>query len=52
MSGRLVKAWTDKVFEKGEHLINWNPDNINAGIYLVKMETINFSESKRRVIVK
>ena len=52
MSGRLVKSLSDKVFEKGEHRINWNAENITAGIYFVKMQTAGFSETKKLVVVK
>ena len=52
LAGRLVKAWATKVFEKGEHRMNWNTDNLNSGIYLVKMEAAKFSETQKLVIIK
>lgn len=51
-TGRLIKTLTDKVFDKGDHKLEWNAADVQTGIYLVKMETSGFSEIKKLIVLK
>lgn len=52
MSGRLAKAIVNKMFETGDQQITWNTLDMKAGIYLLKMEGTNYSETKKLVVIK
>lgn len=46
--GEKIIKLNDKVEEKGNHFVNWQPANISSGIYLYKAE-INLLNSKKRI---
>jgi hypothetical protein len=52
MTGLLVKTLADKIFDQGEHQLQWDADGINAGIYIVQFSTGTYSETKKIVVVK
>lgn len=57
MTGRLVKMLANKEMQLGQHQIIWNiqgenGSNVPPGIYLVKIETTNFSETKKLIVVR
>ncbi len=56
LNGRLVAiptdVGTDKIFEAGENEIIWNVAEINAGIYFLRMETVNYSENRKLIVTK
>lgn len=52
MNGKLVKAIADKMFESGDQQIKWNTLDVKAGIYLLRMEGTNYSETKKLVVIK
>lgn len=52
MTGQLVKTLADKIFEKGEHKLQWDPAGVNAGIYIVQFNTSSYSETKKISVIK
>jgi hypothetical protein len=52
MTGRLVKTLADKIFEQGEHKLQWDAAAVNAGMYMVQFNTGAYSETKKIVVVK
>ncbi len=52
MSGRLVKTLAEKEFTEGEHQIVWDAANVKTGIYLLRMETENYSENRKLIVTK
>jgi len=52
MSGRLVKSLAKKEFAEGEHQIVWDAANVKTGIYLLRMETENYSEKRKLIVTK
>ena len=54
MAGRLVKILANTEMQAGRHQLEWNTanENINAGIYFLKIETKEYAETKNVVIVK
>ncbi|MEO8146507.1 MAG: T9SS type A sorting domain-containing protein [Bacteroidia bacterium] len=51
-AGRLIATITDAEMQKGEHQLEWNVKNVDAGIYFMKIETENYSETKKISVVK
>ena len=52
MTGRLVKTLADKIFEKGEHQLQWDPAGVNAGVYIIQFNTSSYSERKKISVIK
>jgi len=57
IKGQKVKTIAKKDFEKGIHKVIWNGKDIagksvSSGIYFYKMETGNFSEIKKAILLK
>jgi hypothetical protein len=52
MTGRFVKQLADRIFEEGNNRIEWNTINVQAGTYLLKIETAGISENKKLVVAK
>jgi hypothetical protein len=52
MSGRLVKTISNRTFENGEQQLTLNTADMKAGVYLLNMESINYSETKKLVVIK
>lgn len=50
--GRFVYTLENKEFESGLHKINWNAENLSAGIYLVKFKYKNYNKSIKTVLIK
>ena len=51
-TGRLVTTLADKMFEQGEHKLQWDAMEKNAGIYMVQFITGSHSEMKKITIIK
>jgi hypothetical protein len=51
-TGQLVKTLADKIFEQGEHQLQWDAAGVNAGIYIVQFNTGTYSETKKIVVIK
>jgi hypothetical protein len=51
-TGNLVTTIADKTLEEGENKITWNVPDIKTGIYVVRMETEGWSETKKLSVVK
>ena len=52
VKGRLVATLADKMFEEGENEITWNAEDVNAGIYFLRMESAGYSENRKLIVVK
>ncbi len=50
--GRFIYTLENKEFESGLHKINWNAENLSAGIYLVKFKYKNYIKSIKTVLIK
>ncbi len=51
-TGRLVKTLADKAFELGDHKLQWDAAGVNAGIYIVQLNTGTYSETKKISVIK
>ncbi len=52
MTGRLVTTLADKMFEQGEHKLQWDAAGVIAGIYIVQFNTSAYSETKKISVIK
>jgi len=52
LDGRLVQDLVNSRLEAGEHSVIWNAEGMTAGIYLVKMETLEFSEVRKVTLIR
>ena len=52
VNGRLVSTLADKIFEEGENEITWNAEDVNAGIYFLRMESAGYSENRKLIVTK
>ena len=52
MSGQLIRSLAEKEFAEGEHQIVWDAANVKTGIYLLRMETGNYSENRKLIVTK
>lgn len=52
LKGQLIKELLNQRYSKGLYEIVWNAEKLSSGIYLIKMQTGNFAEIKKAVILK
>lgn len=52
ISGREIAVLVNENLVTGSYSISWNASNYTSGIYFYKLETENFSETKRMMQVK
>lgn len=52
LNGREVESLVNENLNSGYYNIQWNAENYPSGIYFYKLETENFSETKRMILVK
>ena len=56
ISGREIKALIDQSFPKGEHSLSWDGTNsqnqkVSSGVYIYKLESEYFSDSKKMILL-
>lgn len=52
INGKKIETLLNSSFSSGEYKIQWNAVNFASGIYFYKIESGNFIETKRMVLVK
>ena len=52
VEGRELAVLVNQILTAGKYTVNWNPSNIASGIYFYTIETENFRQSKRMVLLK
>ena len=57
VAGQLVRTLVDGVYEAGSHSVTWDGTNnigakVASGVYFYKMETGNFSRTKKMVLLR
>jgi len=50
--GREVAVLIDKQMNAGNYSFNWNAINLSSGIYLYKIESNNFIDVKKMILLK
>ena len=52
MLGQEIETLTNEEHPAGEHEIQWSPNNISSGMYIFRMESGSFVQSKKMTLVK
>ena len=52
ITGRKVSTLVDHHLNAGEHKVDWRADNLASGIYIYRLNTDEFMEAKKLIIVK
>ncbi len=52
MLGQEVETLTNEARPAGEHEIQWLPKNISSGMYIFRLESGSFAQSKKMTLVK
>ena len=47
-----MKTLADGLFKEGENKIEWNVSDINAGIYFLKMDAGDYSQTEKVTVIK
>ncbi|MBU2445503.1 MAG: T9SS type A sorting domain-containing protein [Bacteroidetes bacterium] len=48
----MIEVLVNGELEAGEHLINWEAENLPSGIYFYKLTTDNFNITKKMILLK
>ncbi|MBS1493669.1 MAG: T9SS type A sorting domain-containing protein [Bacteroidetes bacterium] len=51
-NGKLVASLVNKVLEAGSYSYNFNAQSLPSGVYLYKLESPGFSDSKKMLLIK
>lgn len=52
ISGEEVAVLADNFYNAGIYSVFWKPESVSSGVYFYKLETENFKETKKMIIVK
>ena len=50
--GRMISKLVNEKLDAGSYEVNWNPQNISSGIYFYRLETEEFSDVKKMILLK
>ncbi len=50
--GKLIATLVNKTFNPGSYSVNWNASQYQSGIYFYRLETGNFTDTKRMILIK
>ncbi|MEE8577915.1 MAG: T9SS type A sorting domain-containing protein, partial [candidate division Zixibacteria bacterium] len=50
--GREVARLVDSYYPAGEHQVEWNATDASSGVYFYRIQTENFAQSKKMVLLK
>ncbi len=52
VNGRVVEKLVSGRLNKGEYIVQWNASNLPSGTYFYKIESANFSQTKKCILIK
>jgi len=52
INGQLVETMVDEYYNVGEYTINWNGNSQPSGVYLVRMESGEFVQTQKVILLK
>ena len=52
ITGRQLETLTNEVLSIGNYSINWNASSYPSGVYLIKMDSGDFTQTQKVVLVK
>jgi hypothetical protein len=50
--GEEIAVIKEGFFLAGEHTVEWNASNLASGFYFYRLQTKNFSETKKLLLLK
>lgn len=50
--GGLIKVLAVKEFLKGENQVVWDASDVETGVYLLRLETADYSENRKLIVTK
>jgi len=52
LTGKLVTTLVHGTFDPGKYSISFNGENLSSGIYFYKLETLQFTDVRKMILVK
>jgi S-formylglutathione hydrolase FrmB len=52
MLGQKIETLLERQFSSGSHEIEFNANNLPSGVYIYRIETISFSDTKKMILLK
>ena len=52
LSGKQIKTLINQFQSPGYHSVNWDADNLPSGVYLIRMDSGDFTQTQKVVLVK
>ena len=52
VNGRIVEELVNRTYNAGTFEVNWNASKYSSGIYFYVLNSLNYSETKRMLLVK
>ncbi len=52
ITGKLVDTIVEQPFSAGEHQVKWEAGNIPSGVYFYQLETKNFTQTRKLMLLK
>ena len=52
IKGQLIRIIEDRPYEQGNHLIEWNSNNLLNGVFYIRVQTYSFVRNKKVVKIK
>jgi hypothetical protein len=50
--GREIQRLVESIFERGTYEIQWNAENFSSGIYFYSLQTEEFTQTKKMILLK
>jgi flagellar hook assembly protein FlgD len=51
-TGRLIEILIDEELEPGKHTVQWNATGFSSGVYFVRFQSDNYSQTKKLIFMK
>jgi len=52
IQGRLVESLIDEKLSPGNHSVQWNAEEVSTGVYFLKLESSDFSQIEKLMLLK
>jgi hypothetical protein len=52
VGGQIVKTLVDGIYQAGEHSVSWSADDVNSGVYFIKLSTSDKNLVKKITLIK
>ena len=52
LTGKQVETLINDFQTPGYHAVHWNADNLPSGVYLIRMDSGDFTQTQKMVLIK